>query len=66
MNSRMTYLPSRSPWRGALVAVTALALLAARTPAQDSDEDGSITAKDEEIMGFRRGVYFSGGVSYKF
>jgi hypothetical protein len=40
MNSRMTYVPSRFPWRGALVAVTALALLAARAPAQDGDEDG--------------------------
>lgn len=33
---------------------------------QDSNEDGSITAKDEEIMSFRRGMYFSGGVSYTF
>jgi len=41
MNSRMMYLSSsRFPWRGAVVAVTALALLAARVPAQDSDEDG--------------------------
>ncbi|HEX5010816.1 MAG TPA: hypothetical protein VFY71_10470 [Planctomycetota bacterium] len=40
MNSRMTYFPSRLPWRSALVAVTALALLAARAPAQDGDEDG--------------------------
>jgi hypothetical protein len=40
MNSRMMYRSSRFPWRGAFVAVTALALLAARVPAQDSDEDG--------------------------
>jgi len=40
MNSRKTYFPNRFPWRGALVAVTALALLASRAPAQDGDEDG--------------------------
>jgi outer membrane receptor protein involved in Fe transport len=33
---------------------------------QDADEDGTIGVKDEEIMSFRRGVYFSGGVSYTF
>ncbi|MFT3884870.1 MAG: TonB-dependent receptor [Flavobacteriales bacterium] len=33
---------------------------------QDANEDGTIDKQDEEIMSFRRGVYFSGGVSYRF
>jgi len=61
MNSRMTYLPSRSPWRGALVAVTALALLAARTPAQDSDEDG-VLPKHGSSSGTSEDVYAPGVV----
>lgn len=33
---------------------------------QDGNEDGTIGAQDEEIMSFRRGMYFSGAVSYRF
>src|SRR4029450_7061117 len=40
MTSRITCRSPRSLWRGALVAVAALALPAPRVPAQDGDEDG--------------------------
>jgi TonB-dependent receptor len=33
---------------------------------QDSNADGRIGGKDEEIMNFRRGVYLNGGLSYSF
>ena len=33
---------------------------------QDSNEDGSLTGVDEEVMSFRRGGYFSAGLSYRF
>lgn len=33
---------------------------------QDSNEDGSLTGVDEEVMSFRRGSYFSAGLSYRF
>lgn len=42
-------------------------LLNARTlMQQDSNADGKIGGKDEEIMSFRRGIYFSGGLSFRF
>jgi outer membrane receptor protein involved in Fe transport len=33
---------------------------------QDADGDGRIGAKDEEVISFRRGAYFSGGISLTF
>ncbi|MBZ0207695.1 MAG: TonB-dependent receptor [Flavobacteriales bacterium] len=33
---------------------------------QDSNADGKVSGADEEIMSFRRGVYFSAGLSYTF
>ena len=33
---------------------------------QDSNADGKIGSNDEEIMSYRRGVYFSGALSYTF
>jgi TonB-dependent receptor len=33
---------------------------------QDSNESGAIDARDEEIMSFRRGSYFSAGIGYRF
>ncbi|MGB3870850.1 MAG: TonB-dependent receptor [Flavobacteriales bacterium] len=33
---------------------------------QDSNSDGKVGGADEEIMSFRRGAYFSGGLSYTF
>jgi hypothetical protein len=61
MNSRMTYFPSRTPWRGALVAVTALALLAARAPAQDNDQDG-VLPKHGSSSGGSEDMYAPGVV----
>ncbi|MFN3874513.1 MAG: carboxypeptidase-like regulatory domain-containing protein [Flavobacteriales bacterium] len=33
---------------------------------QDSDDDGRIGAKDEEILSFRRGAYFTVGIGVRF
>ncbi len=33
---------------------------------QDSDANGEITPVDEQMLSFRRGTYFSAGVSYRF
>lgn len=33
---------------------------------QDSDADGTIGPKDEEMLSFRRGAYFTAGLSYRF
>lgn len=33
---------------------------------QDSDENGQVEPQDEQIMTFKRGVYASGAVSYRF
>jgi len=33
---------------------------------QDSDGNGKITPVDEQMLSFRRGTYFSAGVSYRF
>ena len=33
---------------------------------QDSNENGQLESTDEEVMGYRRGSYFTAGVSYRF
>ncbi len=33
---------------------------------QDSNENSKLDATDEEVMGYRRGSYFTAGVSYRF
>ncbi len=33
---------------------------------QDSNENGTLESADEEVMGYRRGSYFTAGVSYRF
>lgn len=33
---------------------------------QDSNENGDLESTDEEVMGYRRGSYFSAGISYRF
>ena len=33
---------------------------------QDSNEDGTLSAGDQELLSYRRGTYFSGAVGFKF